>query len=106
MATIEKEKALDVVRQMVADGQVSQEVAERYFPELVESEDEKIRKWLIDTIKQVPNDSIEWETIDKSSVLAWLEKQVEQKSLDDVAKEITKNKETATGDGNNSEYGR
>lgn len=39
------------------------------------SDDERIRKWLIDTIKQVPNDSIEWETIDKSSVLAWLEKQ-------------------------------
>lgn len=49
-----------------------------YFPELKESEGDRIRKWLIDTIKQVPNDSIEWETIDKSSVLAWLENQGEQ----------------------------
>ena len=49
-----------------------------YFPELKESGGDRIRKWLIDTIKQVPNDSIEWETIDKSSVLAWLENQGEQ----------------------------
>ena len=41
--------AIGIVRQMVADGQVSQEVAERYFPELKESEDEKIRKALVDT---------------------------------------------------------
>ena len=51
------------------------QIKDEIFPELAESEDGKIRKWLIDTIKQVPNDSIEWETIDKSSVLAWLEKQ-------------------------------
>ena len=44
--TIKKE-TLDVVRQMVADGQVSQEVAEKYFPELRESESERIRKGLI-----------------------------------------------------------
>jgi len=55
------------------------QIKDEIFPELAESEDGKIRKWLIDTIKQVPNDSIEWETIDKSSVLAWLEKQGEQK---------------------------
>lgn len=33
-------KAIDVVKQMVADGQISQDVAEKYFPELKESEDE------------------------------------------------------------------
>jgi hypothetical protein len=54
-------------------------VLENIFPELKESEDERIRKWLIDTIKSVPNDSIEWDVIDKPDVLAWLEKQ-EQKS--------------------------
>ena len=51
MATIKKEKALDVVRQMVADGQVSQEVAEKYFPELKESEDKRIRNLLIRFVK-------------------------------------------------------
>ena len=48
------------------------------FPELKESEGEKVKAWLMDTIKQVPNDSIEWETIDKSSVLAWIERQGEK----------------------------
>lgn len=51
---------------------------EDIFPELKESEEERIRKWLIDTIKAVPNDSIEWEKIDKSDVIAWLEKQREK----------------------------
>ena len=55
----------------------------RAFSELKEnegdSEDERIRKWLIDTIKSIPNDSIEWNVIDKSRVLDWLEKQKEQK---------------------------
>ena len=55
------------------------------YPELKENEDEKIRNWLIDTIKQIPNDSIEWEmvstkTINKENVVAWLEKQSRQKS--------------------------
>ncbi len=48
----EKNKeTLAIVRQMISDGQVSQEVAEKYFPELAESEDEKIRKAIIDYIK-------------------------------------------------------
>lgn len=55
----------------------SREVAEEIFPELKENEDEKVRKWLIDTIKEVPDDSIEWDVIDKSDVLSWLEKQKE-----------------------------
>ena len=53
---------------------------ENAFPELKESEDEKIRQWLIDTIQQIPNHSIEWEVINKEDVLAWLEKQGEKKS--------------------------
>ena len=55
-------------------------ICEIIFPELAESEDERIRKWLIDTIKAVPNDSIEWEKIDKSDILAWLEKQGKETS--------------------------
>jgi hypothetical protein len=68
-------EALDIVKRMVADGQVSQEVAEKYFPELKESEDEKIRKALIfhfqgdgylcNKVGNIPN----------TDILAWLEKQ-------------------------------
>ena len=45
-----KEETLDIIRQMVADGQVSQEVAEKYFPKLKNNKNnknEKIRKSLI-----------------------------------------------------------
>ena len=58
--------------------------AESIFPELKESEDEKIRKWLLDTITQIPNDSIEWDVIEKAKVLSWLEKQGEKKATDKV----------------------
>ena len=61
------------------------------FPELKESEDEKIRKWLINTIEEVPDDSIEWDVIDKSEVLAWLEKQKET-----IPDEASSNKTTNT----------
>jgi hypothetical protein len=83
METIEKEKALDVVRQMVADGQVSQEVAEKYFPELKESEDERIRKKLVQFFKEKDEEDFE-EWVPKAKVLAWLEAQGEQKSADKV----------------------
>ena len=75
MAIIKKEKALDVIRQMVTDGQVSQEVAEKYFPELKESkesEGERIRKWLICYFKEVCDNVSEKE---KKGIITWLEKQ-------------------------------
>lgn len=52
----------------------------RFFPELKESEDEKIRKWLINEIKinhhNLDEDSVDF--VDKA--IAWLEKQGEQTS--------------------------
>ena len=48
---------------------------EELFPELVESEDEKIRKELIDIVAKSP---ITFAFEDKSKVLSWLEKQGEQ----------------------------
>lgn len=41
-----RQNAIDVVKQMVADGQISQEIAEKYFPEL-KSEDEKYKEWIL-----------------------------------------------------------
>ena len=67
-------EALGRAKKLYEQGTITESLS-YVFDELAESEDERIRKWLIDTIKQVPNDSIEWETIDKSYVLAWLEKQ-------------------------------
>jgi len=75
MATIEKEKALDVVRQMVADGQVSQEVAEKYFPELKESEDERIRKSLAAYFSKIKQSDMWDDEFSFGDILAWFEKQ-------------------------------
>lgn len=71
-------KTIETIKQMIADGQISQEVAEKYFPELKESEDERIRKELVDFIYDKTDT---YELREKSnSWLAWLEKQAEQKS--------------------------
>ena len=61
---------------------------EDIFPELKESEGEKIRKSLIDMLK---NDEKHY-----LKEIAWLERQGEQKTVDEIAKEVCKNKESAT----------
>lgn len=74
--------AIDKVRQMVADGQLSQEVAEKYFPELKESDGGKIREKLIAFLSQckaVYGDSFQQFGLNIDEALAWLEKQGEQK---------------------------
>jgi len=74
-----KEEVLDVVRKMVADGQVSQEVAEKYFPQLKESkesEDERIKH----EIKIIlANTDLSQFALDYTfaDMIAWLEKQGE-----------------------------
>lgn len=55
-------------------------VLESLFPELAESDDERIRKWLIDWAKAV-NWSEQF-TITKEQVIAWLEKQGNRKMVD------------------------
>ena len=80
----EKNKeALAIVKQMVADGQISQEVAEKYFPELIESEDEKIRKEIIDFATKANNGvtSILANNYNFNKWIAWLEKRAEQKTV-------------------------
>ena len=63
----------------------SSSIVEYIFPELKESEDEKIRKWLIDWAKAV-NWSEQF-TISKEQVLAWLEK---QKSVGEIVERCKK----------------
>lgn len=70
--------AIGIVRQMIADGQVSQEVAEKYFPELKESEDERLGKELIRFIKgYFPDETSE----QRKAYLAWIERHGEKKSI-------------------------
>jgi len=57
----------------------------RLFPELKESEDEKIRKELIEHIKANKDaDYVLFKKFSSDDVIAWLEKQGEQKSADKV----------------------
>ena len=52
---------------------------ESIFPELAESEDERIRRWLVELVEnQEPKMFIE---VKKMDVFAWLEKQKEQKEI-------------------------
>ena len=69
----ENVKAIDVVRQMVADGQVSKDVAEKYFPELKDSEDETIRKVLIQYFSTFRLGT--FAGLEPKKIIAWLEKQ-------------------------------
>lgn len=71
----EKNDVLEMVKQMIADGQVAQEVAEKYFPQLKESEDEKIRKSLIHLVeKSHEQGGYALHKDEADNMLAWLEK--------------------------------
>ena len=52
---------------------------EELFPELVESEDEKIRRALMKFIEKIPYERLENDGVSVKDALAWLEKQGEQK---------------------------
>lgn len=56
------------------------------FPELKESEDEKIRKELIRAFKSLNTIKV-WNGIERTDILAWLEKQGEQKSIDNLTQQ-------------------
>ena len=74
-----------IVKQMVADGKLSQDIAEFYVPELKETKDEEIRRGLINGFKFYSEQEY-WGT-DKfplkiTEIIAWLEKQGEQKPIE------------------------
>lgn len=79
MANEKNKEALAIVKQMIADGQVAQDVAEKYFPELKGSEDEKIMKRIKYFINATSKGELEKYAIIKEDAIAWLEKQGEQK---------------------------
>ena len=71
-----KKETIELVKKMIEDGNLSQEIAEKYCPELKESEDERIRKEMIEIIKKEGHDFPSSVIAEKSnSWIAWLEKQ-------------------------------
>ena len=55
----------------------------RFFPELRESEDERIRKEFVALIKDAEARGDYWHDLKVADILAWLEKQKEQKPCED-----------------------
>jgi len=93
-----REEQIRLAEQLIAtgiDGELKKAI-ENQFPELKESEDEKIRKVLLKYFNERNNYRDEDETFNGvpfPSIIAYLEK---QSPTEDVIKNITKNKEAAT----------
>ena len=77
MTEKEKAKAYDEAVER-ANKIYGNSITEEIFPELKESEDDRIKKDLIQWIEEFPD--IIWRGHYKKDVIAWLEKQGEQKS--------------------------
>ena len=95
----EKKEMIDIVKRMIADGIVKKEVAEKYIPELAESEDEKIRKWIIGVLEALCKNTrinIALNPEMMPSALAWLEKQGEHYNFRQkiqVGDQVTRNED-------------
>ena len=76
----EKAKAYDKVREKIAV-RFGTDVAEGIFSEFEESEDERIRKALIKYFKNFDSESFYTECLNEENIIAWLEKQGEQKEI-------------------------
>lgn len=78
---------LELIKQMIGDGVISQETAEKYVPELKDIKDEKIRKGLIEHLKELKEQSVEGSHLKRpehyDAWIAYLEKQGEQNIEED-----------------------
>lgn len=76
-------EAIDRIKDWCEGSEITdpKEVVEFVFPELAESEDERIRKWIINFIEVRLPDAAEFEP-EYRAALAYLEKQKEQKPIE------------------------
>jgi hypothetical protein len=79
---MDNKKPIETAIELIKNGEISREAAEKIFPELRESEDERIRNVLVSIVKWLGFDSSFFvaNSVTKSEVLNYLEK---QKSVDD-----------------------
>ncbi len=79
------DKALEIAKNEINIKGIGEtvELCERLFPELHENEDEKVREWLVDYFKTI-GESKSWihRGVGPKQILAWLEKQKEQKPVE------------------------
>ena len=83
---MERKEAIDIIRKNWPDSSFTmlRVALETLIPELVESEDEKIRKYVIDYFKgnkEELSEGFKWNGITVEEVIDWLEKQGEQKPV-------------------------
>lgn len=71
----EKNKTLAILKQMVADGKITQEDAEKYFPEISGERDEVIKKTLIQFLKKKKTGM--YNGIMLKEMVEWVEKRSE-----------------------------
>ncbi len=73
-------ETLEGLKRLVSEGNITEEVAKKICPDFVmESEDERIRKNLIELLLDTPVQDIISHHLELSKVIAYLEKQKEQK---------------------------
>ena len=70
-------EALERARELSIDGYLDAIAIDELFPELAESEDEKIRKWLLNFVQGLPDEGLDFKfyNLNKEQVITWLEKQ-------------------------------
>ena len=94
-----KKETIELVKKMVEDGNLSQEIAEKYCPELKESEDERIRKELLNAFQEAEDSLYMVLTPQKrKSILAWIEEQGEHANFRNkiqVGDKVTRNEDGA-----------
>lgn len=75
------DEALALAKRLISNNctEVEKLCLECIFPELKESEDERIRKWLLECVENLSNGN--FIEVSKQDVLSYLEKQKEQPSL-------------------------
>lgn len=75
-------KTIETIKQMIADGQISREVAEKYFPELRENKDVRMKNFISNELACLraldEKGTVRYNEL--TEAMAWLEKQAEQKS--------------------------
>ena len=77
METILNKESRAAIELMVADGIIAKDTAERYFPELKDSKDKRIRKVIIEHFACSHSSMYPYKGFTKKEILDWLEKQGE-----------------------------
>lgn len=76
------EQALERAKEQSSKYGIDKVILEEVFPELKESKDEKIRKQLLNWFKCCNWNAIDNETLKRDDIIAWLEKQGENQSVE------------------------